>query len=486
MLFPLFQASAPPAQCAAPMNAWCASSVNCPNARTGPMVALHDTNAQGGSAQWRCYDPGTLDAATHSRYATGSDYCTRDAPLRNQLAHCLDPSVPTPAPPPSPPPPPYLSEVFRFGEAGVACIRIPSIIMAGDNAAAGGGDGGGGDGGGGGGGSPLLAFAECRSSTGDGCVPAGSSPSAAAAAPDQIAHVCMKRSEDGGATWSNITYPFGAPSTGAPLSTQPNAVWDGARQQVVLQNLQGDSNFQVVSKDLGKTWSAPVDIGAFLGRFRGIETGPGRGLALSQSGGAHAGRLLFIGHHGAYVEDAVWYSDDGGVTYNLSTSTFPKMDEAQLVELSDGSVMANMRNKHELEGDCRGVAVSNATEGGDVFGAIRPDAALISPVCMASIISVPPSAAHPVRALFFSNPATTSGRTHMTVRRSDDDGRSWAASQLVFSGGAAYSCLTRVPQGDNKVGLLWETTALGCSGPSCRMLFTVLPTNFTTVAARQE
>ena len=41
----------------------------------------------------------------------------------------------------------------------------------------------------------------------------------------------------------------------------------------------------------------------------------------------HAGRLLFIGHHGAYQYDSVWYSDDGGATYHVASTNFTKMDE---------------------------------------------------------------------------------------------------------------------------------------------------------------
>lgn len=76
--------------------------------------------------------------------------------------------------------------------------------------------------------------------------------------------------------------------------------------------------------------------------------------------------------------DLVWYSDDGGKTYNLSQTVLEKMDEAQLVELSDGRVMANMRNDHLTSCDCRAVATSS--DGGKSFGSITYDTALISPV----------------------------------------------------------------------------------------------------------
>ena len=74
----------------------------------------------------------------------------------------------------------------------------------------------------------------------------------------------------------------------------------------------------------------------------------------------------------------MWYSDDGGETYTLSEAVLEKMDEAQLVELSDGRVMANMRNDHLTSCDCRAVAIS--TDGGKTFGDISYDPALISPV----------------------------------------------------------------------------------------------------------
>lgn len=42
----------------------------------------------------------------------------------------------------------------------------------------------------------------------------------------------------------------------------------------------------------------------------------------------------------------MWYTDDVGKTWTASNSMMKQMDEAQLVELEDGIVMANMRNQH--------------------------------------------------------------------------------------------------------------------------------------------
>ena len=54
------------------------------------------------------------------------------------------------------------------------------------------------------------------------------------------------------------------------------------------------------------------------------------------------------------------------------------MDEAQLVELDNGMIMANMRNNHLNPCDCRGVSLSS--DSGETFGNITFDPTLISPV----------------------------------------------------------------------------------------------------------
>eukprot|EP01050_Picozoa_sp_SAG11_P009154 SAG11_NODE_844_length_6891_cov_3.648704_2_plen_815_part_00 len=196
------------------------------------------------------------------------------------------------------------------------CVRIPSIIRVAPDV--------------------LLAFAECRHSVGDGCYPTGLKGSG----PRDI---CTRRSRDAGASWGDLDVLV-------KNAGQDTAVWDEVTQTVVLQfdgeGSAGRTNQQVLSTDMGLTYSAPQPQ---IGARSGASTGPGRGLQLSKTNPHAPSRLLFIGHRGAYVEDYIWYSDDNGKTFKLSTTpsgnSLKLMDEAQLVELKNGNVLASMRNR---------------------------------------------------------------------------------------------------------------------------------------------
>jgi sialidase-1 len=196
--------------------------------------------------------------------------------------------------------------VFSPGEAGYNCIRIPSILLV-DNAT-------------------LLAFAECRNYTGDGCVP----EHPASKSVNRV-DLCMKRSNDAGATWSPLHVV-------ARDGRQPTPVYDHARRRVLLNFNAADQNMAMASADAGTTWSAPGNVTQFL-NMTNVFVGPGVGLALRSTNPHAPNRLLFIGHHGAYRRDYVWYTDDGGDTYHVARGELYGMDEAQLVELPDGRVV---------------------------------------------------------------------------------------------------------------------------------------------------
>ena len=83
------------------------------------------------------------------------------------------------------------------------------------------------------------------------------------------------------------------------------------------------------------------------------------------------------------------------------------------------------------------VGTARSTDGGNTFGPIEFDKSLISPVCQASIVSFD-------NATYFSNPASTKGRNHLTIRKSIDNAQTWTSELLVQTGSSAgYSCLVK-------------------------------------------
>jgi sialidase-1 len=203
------------------------------------------------------------------------------------------------------------------------------------------------------------------------------------------------------------------------------------------------------STDDGATWSRPVEITRAVKKphWTWYATGPGVGIQLA------SGRLLIPcdskSENGAVRESHVIYSDDGGKTWSIGGVVGPDCNECQAVELSDGSVMLNMRTYRA--NNRRLVAVSK--DGGKTFSKPVEDETLVEPVCQASILRLPAGKNGEKAGLLFSNPASTK-REKMTVRLSTDDGKTWPHAKPLHAGPAAYSCLAVLPNGD--IACLYE------------------------------
>lgn len=158
-------------------------------------------------------------------------------------------------------------------------------------------------------------------------------------------------------------------------------------------------------------------------------------------------RLAFLVSR--YQRDYVMYSDDEGASWTTISQTFPKMDEAQMTQLPNGSVLLNMRHQTSPQVG-RGIAVSN--DNGLTFGPTQFDKALVSPVCQASIVTFG-------NTTYFSNPASTRGRQDISVKRSTDNAVTWSSNYLVEAApSAGYSCLVKGTVGDDEHGgILFES-----------------------------
>jgi sialidase-1 len=151
-----------------------------------------------------------------------------------------------------------------------------------------------------------------------------------------------------------------------------------------------------------------------------------------------------------------FFSDDGGKSWKLGESAGLHTNECQVVELSDSRLLLNMRNYMRTEGGRSELnkrrAIATSSDGGQTWTDLEYDAALIEPICQASLTAA--FGASDKLQLFFSNPASTSARRLLTVRVSDDEGKSWPRSLALHEGASAYSCLAPLADGD--LGCLYE------------------------------
>lgn len=218
------------------------------------------------------------------------------------------------------------------------------------------------------------------------------------------------------------------------------------------------STFLTWSDDEGATWSELKDVTKMIRPGSRIAAGsPGIGIQLSR--GDYKGRVimpLYYPKPGSKNDwsNAVAWSDDEGITWQICND-IPHQghtgfgNEAQVVELSDGSLLYVSRNQGGLY---RKVAVSK--DGGLTWSNFRLDLGLPGTACQGSVLrySWPEDGES---MIIQSAPANKYARNQGTVKISIDEGKSWKYSRVVESDYFAYSCLTK--QNDGKIGLLYET-----------------------------
>eukprot|EP00746_Dinoflagellata_sp_MGD_P067816 gnl/MRDRNA2_/MRDRNA2_28005_c0_seq1.p1 gnl/MRDRNA2_/MRDRNA2_28005_c0~~gnl/MRDRNA2_/MRDRNA2_28005_c0_seq1.p1 ORF type:complete len:140 (+),score=19.33 gnl/MRDRNA2_/MRDRNA2_28005_c0_seq1:245-664(+) len=139
------------------------------------------------------------------------------------------------------------------------------------------------------------------------------------------------------------------------------------------------------------------------------------------------------------------------------------MDEATLADLGKGKVLLNMRHPQEKS---LGRAVARSHDGGLTWDSITYDKTLVGPGCQGSLASIG-------KSIYFSNPANPYSREGLTVRRSDDNGKTWLASLQIQSGKSwGYSSLVKDTLGDDHSGVLYESSSEGSID------FALYPLNF--------
>ena len=340
---------------------------------------------------------------------------------------------------------PVFTDVFRSGAEGYASIRIPAVLVTKTGT--------------------VLAFAEGRRRPAD----------------QAENDIVMKRSTDGGKNWSSlrVLHDDGAHSLNNPTVVQEQVsgrifVWYQRipshlkeRSQSTATGLEGPDiyrNLILTSDDDGATWSTPQDMTATTKRperATTIASGPGIGIQLTR--GQHRGRLIIPFNEGPY---GVWqnyavFSDDAGKTWRFGADVpgalIPdgkgghrsRINEAQVAELSDGSVRLDSR---QFAGaTVRKTAVSR--DGGATWSPAVELPEVTDPSCMAGLLRYSFDDAAGRGRLLHTGPDSTK-RERGTVWLSLDDGATWPVKRVLWPGAFAYSVPTRLA--DGTVGVLFE------------------------------
>ncbi|MBI5760424.1 MAG: exo-alpha-sialidase [Planctomycetales bacterium] len=269
----------------------------------------------------------------------------------------------------------------------------------------------------------------------------------------------LKRSLDGCKSWQpmQVVWDDGPNTCGNPCPVVDRST--GTIWLLMTHNLGQDTEAKLVdsksegtrtawvthSTDEGVTWTNPVEITKDVKQpdWTWYATGPGVGIQ------TRSGRLVIPCDNKVAVtkgrQSHVIFSDDHGQTWKLGGVVGPNCNESQVVELTDGSLLLNMRS---YEANHRRL-IATSRDGGVTWSAPKEDRALIEPVCQASIIRLPGDKPR----LLFSNPASTK-REKLTLKLSLDEGKTWPVVRELHAGPAAYSCLTVLP--DQSVGCLYE------------------------------
>jgi len=320
-------------------------------------------------------------------------------------------------------------DVYNSGEDGYAVYRIPTIEVAPDGT--------------------ILAFAEARKFNG-----------ADPGMENNEIDLVLKRSRDGGKTWSamQVVEHAGERWSSANAAT----VVDRTTRRIWVLYLRckpnrdtgtsrpGTDDTQTLARysdDSGRTWSAPTDLTAIARDMKD----PGWTCSVIGPGGAiqtRSGRLLFASWKATpYVPFCV-FSDDHGRTWRRGGMVPGAQggNECQVVELAGGRIMMDVRQN---DGPNRWVSYSS--DGGETWSAPRPGAA-VSPVACAIERFTRMSGRERSR-IVWTGPKGPARKT-LVARVSYDEGDTWPNERLISDGLAAYSDLALLK--DRSLGVLWE------------------------------
>ena len=311
----------------------------------------------------------------------------------------------------------------------------------------------------------------------------------------------LRRSTDGGETWEEQQVLV---NDGVNTVDNPCFIVDAKNGEVhLMYQIRYERAYVKTSRDDGASWSPPREVTSAFNEFRKrdgykwkvIAMGPGHGITLRSGRLAVPVWLATDKKHRPSISATV-YSDDHGKTWHAgeviveTTDETPNPSETELVELSDGRVLANVRNESKRHRRLFSISADGAT------GWSEPEfqESLYEPICMGGNATIA-DANGETTALLYSYPNSGPGtgptgkegnreRRNLTVRLSDDDGKTWPISRVLDAGPSGYSDMAVGP--DGTIYLLYEAKSLEPKGPFIPASLTLVRFNRAWLEANGE
>lgn len=296
--------------------------------------------------------------------------------------------------------------------------------------------------------------------------------------------IVLKRSEDGGKTWSGLQLVDDQgnnvlidscsvidDSTGRIFMAYNMMAWGYHNLKAVpgYDSPHSNRHYIVHSDDDGKTWSKPKEITRAVkpANVTHAVIAPGaRGECIKA--GSHKGRLVFPVYRNEATKEKknnrrayTVYSDDHGKTWQrgeyarIADNSDPKGDssEPHITQLNDGTLVINTRSPNKKV-DQRFRRQAYSKDGGQTWSKLSYVKDLIDPGCCASMLTVNHKGQE---LLVFINPYSKKGRVNGTVSISKDGGKTWPIQKQLFPADKAfaYSSSSQLP--DGSIGTFFES-----------------------------
>ena len=215
---------------------------------------------------------------------------------------------------------------------------------------------------------------------------------------------------------------------------------------------RGGGLYYKKSVDDGLTFSDPVDISDIKLPLNAnaFAFGPGHGVCSKD--GTLISAIWFVkktrgesltSHHKATV--ATVYSLDNGNTWQIGEEIpeegLEDPNESSIVELDDGTFMLNARVS---KGNYR--AVAHSKNGYSDWAPLRYDKNLMDPTCFGSLCARVDKNGH--RQILFINCESQKGRVNLTLKGSEDNGKTWSKITTLRKKKAGYADVAANKKGD--------------------------------------